>query len=108
MNSRFSRAMARADRVIDCQLNDHAGTYLDAAGQRIAGLALMLDRSIELSGAMEIFPAGQIVITTLKEKLNSTRVQRGELFEVGNSRYIVQETLKDDGAFISFLCLEDS
>lgn len=108
MNSRFNNAMARCDRVISCRLNDHTGSYSGMTGQRITGLALMISRSIELSGALEVFPAGQIVITVLKEKLSNTRIQRGDFFEIGNDRHIVQEPVKDDGAFISFLCMENA
>lgn len=106
MSSRFSRAMKRVDRAISCRLNDHTGIYLASSGQRIAGLDLMMDRSIELAGALEIFPAGQIVITALKEQLAGARVQRGDSFEVAGDKHIVQEPVKDDGAFVSFLCLE--
>lgn len=108
MSSMFEKAMDRADRIIAQRLNDQGGRYVGADGQRTDCLELMIDRSIELGGALEMFPAGQVVVTVLKEQLSGNHVQRGGMFELDGIRHLVQETIKDDGAFISYLCMESA
>lgn len=104
--SKFDKAMTRADRAIAARLNDREGCYTSGDGHRITGLQIMVGRSVERAGVLEIFPAGQLVITVLKEQLTGARVMRGGVFQLDKTKHIVQEPLTDDGAFTSFLCLE--
>lgn len=101
MGSRFSRAQQRLHRVCADRLSDSVGTFTSLGCTPIKGIPLMVDRNLEFAGPEEAFVAGAIGITFYRRDLASAA--RGDFFQIGCERFVVEALLSDDGHMITAL-----
>lgn len=103
MDSRFTRAMARLNRVASCRLADALGCYEQPGRQPVEGIALQIDRGVDLTGAGDAFVGCTIAITFSKAQLAA--VSRGGIFTSGAERFVVEKAIADDGHVITAACM---
>ncbi|WP_341304724.1 hypothetical protein [Pseudomonas sp. TMP25] len=103
MEARFARAQARMNRVAASRLADALGSYQQDGQPPIDGLALQIDRGVDLTGAGDIFLGCTIAITFSKATLCS--VVRGGIFTSGLERFTVEKAIADDGQWITAACM---
>lgn len=104
--SRFKRAMQRMDKTIAVQLNDGIGEFRDGNGTVRHGLQLMIDSKVEMAGVIEMLTGGIKAVTVRVSELCGSKPVRGGVFLLGQTRYIVEDTLTDDGYFTTYACME--
>lgn len=104
--SRFKRAMQRMDNVIAAQLTDGVGEFRDGNGTVRHGLQLMIDSKVEMAGVVEMLTGGIKAVTVRVSELCGSKPIRGGVFLLGQTRYIVEDTLSDDGYFATYACME--
>ncbi len=101
----FGKALASMDAAIEASLSDDLGDYFDPTGQPVVrDLKLMIDHELMINGAEGVFRSDAVGITWRKVAL--AKVAQGGQFVVGRCRYIVEQTISDDGHFITAACLE--
>lgn len=92
------------DAVVMTALKDGHGDYFASAGMPVAlGIELMIEPNLQRVGANGVFLSDAIGITWRKAALVS--VTRGGFFESGGKRYIVEETIADDGQWVTAACM---
>lgn len=104
--SRFDRAMRRMDKAIAVQLNDGVGEYSTASGDARQNLQLMVDNKVEMAGVVEMLTADIKAVTVRTSELCGLKPVRGGVFKLNQARYIVEDTLTDDGYFATYACME--
>ncbi|WP_205342220.1 hypothetical protein [Denitrificimonas caeni] len=104
--SRFERAMQRMNKAITSQLNDGIGEFVDGNGTVRQGLHLMIDSKIEMAGVVEMLTGGIKAVTVRVPELCGSKPSRGGVFKLNQTRYIVEDTLTDDGYFATYACME--
>jgi hypothetical protein len=101
----FGNALAGMDAAIEASLSDGLGDYVDPSGQPVVrDLKLMLDHELMINGAEGVFRSDAIGITWRKAAL--PKVAKGGRFSIGACRYVVEDTLSDDGRWITAACME--
>jgi hypothetical protein len=103
MDGRFARMQARLNRVATARLSDSLGSYQQAGQLPVDGLALQIDRGVDLTGAGDVFQGCTVAITVSKAQLGA--VVRGGLFIVGAERFTVERPIADDGHMITAACM---
>lgn len=104
--SRFERAIQRMDRAVAHQLHDGIGEFSDANGTVRHGLELMVDNKVEMAGVAEMLTGGIKAVTVKVSQLCGSKPVRGGIFKLNKTRYIVEDTLTDDGHFATYACME--
>lgn len=104
--SRFTRATQRMDKTIATQLHDGIGEFSDANGAVQRGLQLMVDNKVEMAGVVEMLTGGVKAVTVRVSELCGLKPSRGGVFKLNQYRYIVEDTLADDGYFATYACME--
>lgn len=100
----FGDKMDRMDAAIMASLNDGTGDYFDSAGMPAAqGIELIVDHNLQRVGPEGVFLSDAIGITWKKSDLAA--VNRGGFFEFAGCRYIVEESIADDGHLATAVCM---
>lgn len=100
----FGNALASMDAAIMRALNDGLGDYFESDGMPTAqGIELIVDHNLERVGAGGVFMSDAVGITWNKPDLAS--VTRGGYFVFDSVRYIVEETIADDGHMATAVCM---
>lgn len=105
MSSPFARAHQRMNRIINTRLSDGTGSYVGQQGQRINCLSLSVDSKFEMGGVLETLTGNTKAVTVASNQLR-THAVRGDWFELHGKKYMVEETLFDDGHFATYACQE--
>lgn len=93
------------DAMIMSSLNDGLGDYFDSAGTLVAqGIELMIDKNLQRVGPDGVFMSEAVGVTWRKQALPV--VIRGGFFVFGPRRYVVEETIQDDGHMLTAACME--
>jgi hypothetical protein len=101
----FGSALASMDAAIEASLSDDLGDYVDPSGLPVVrGLKVMIDHELMINGAEGVFRSDAIGITWRKSSLE--KVAKGGRFSVGGCRFVVEDTLSDDGRWITAACME--
>lgn len=104
--SRFKRAMQRMDNAIAARLNDGVGEFRDGNGTVRRNLQLQIDNKVDMAGVVEMLTGGVKAVTVRVSELCGSKPIRGGVFLLGQTRYIVEEVLVDDGYFATYACME--
>ncbi len=92
------------DAVVMTALKDGYGDYFASAGMPVAlGIELMVEPNLQRVGPEGVFLSDAIGITWRKAALAA--VTRGGFFKFDGKRYIVEETIADDGQWVSAACM---
>lgn len=103
MECRFGRSLARLHSLSAARLSDVVGSYQCGSSLPVLDIDLMVDRGVSLEGAEGIFRANTVAITWPAAVLPS--VVRGGLFTVGKERFSVEDTIADDGYYLTAICM---
>ncbi|EQM66111.1 hypothetical protein QYE80_08125 [Pseudomonas tohonis] len=99
----FADLIDDADELIMASLGDGVGEYRDLpSGVVCCGLMLMLDRNLQQEGPEGLFLSDAVGITWQKSLL--PRAERGGIFIHRGVRYIVGQTIADDGHLVTAAC----
>lgn len=93
----------RMDRSVLAKLNDGVAEYR-GPGQQPRNVTVMIERNLMLNGPNGLFPSESTGFTWHKADLDS--VQRGGIFIIERCRYEVEDTISDDGYFVTAACME--
>jgi hypothetical protein len=104
--SLFSKAHQRMNRIVATRLTDGTGSFTAADGTRIGCLQLAVDSRFEMSGVVETLTGNIKAVSVPKPQLQGVTPVRGDWFELGGKRYLVEDTLSDDHHFPVFACQE--
>ncbi|OEO24062.1 hypothetical protein AX279_19725 [Pseudomonas sp. J237] len=102
MDGRFGRSLARLHGVSAARLSDCLGSYQFDAQPPVKDIDLMVDRGVSLEGAEGVFRSGTVAISWPSASLAC--VARGGIFTVGAERFIVDDTVADDGHYLTAIC----
>lgn len=102
MDGRFGRALSRLHSVSAARLSDSIGSYQCGSAPPVLDIELMVDRGVSLEGADSMFRANTVAITWPAVAMSS--VVRGGIFTVGAERFLVDDTVADDGYFLTAIC----
>lgn len=92
------------DAAVMAALKDGHGDYFGSAGAPVAqGIELMVDPNLQRVGANGVFLSDAVGITWRKSALAG--VTRGGFFDFDGARYIVEETIADDGQWATAACM---
>lgn len=101
----FSDLTDDMDVMIMSSLNDGLGDYFEPAGTPVAqGIELMIDKNLQRAGPDGVFMSDAVGITWRKQELHG--VVRGGFFVFGSIRYVVEDTIQDDGHMLTAACME--
>lgn len=103
----FGEAIDDMDDAIMSSLGDGCATYQppDIGCQPVMGIEVMVDHAIANAGAGGGFQGSVVGITWRKRALAG--VDKGGIWTHGQRRYIVDDTVADDGEWLTAACLED-
>lgn len=99
MLARFAKAQARLHRICADRLADSIGSFQSPGCQPVHDLKLLIDRNLQYAGADGTFMTDAIGITFFCTDLKSA--DRGDVFEVGCERFLVERVIEDDGHAIT-------
>lgn len=103
----FGEALEAMDDAIEASLGDGCASYQPpAAGAGlVAGIKVMVDHALANGGAGGGFQGNVVGITWRKRDLAG--VDKGGVWRHAGRRYIVDDTIADDGDWLTAACLED-
>lgn len=103
----FGEAVDRMDDAIMSVLGDGCATYQppDIGRPLVRGIEVMVEHTIAYAGAGGGFQGSVVGITWRKRFLAG--VDKGGIWTHGQRRYIVDDTVMDDGEWLTAACLED-
>lgn len=96
---RFARALGRLHQVTHRRLSDAVGNFRPTEGPPVEKMDLQVDRNLAYEGAEGRFITDQVGITWLAADLRSAA--RGDTFEIGCERFLVEKLIADDGYAIT-------
>lgn len=104
MVGRFARLQERLHRACSDRLSDSIGTFTSPGCAPVEDVPLMVDRNIDLTGADDTFIGRGTVITFYVRDIASAA--RGDFFQIGCERFVVEQVASDDGHMITVLTQE--
>lgn len=102
MDGRFGRSLSRLHEVSATRLSDSVGSYQCGSSLPVIDIDLMVDRGVNLEGADSMFMANTVAISWPASALAD--VVRGGVFTVGQERFAVENTVADDGHYLTAIC----
>jgi hypothetical protein len=103
MSARFSGLIDRLHRVGSTRLSDAMGKFISSAGPVVENIKFLIDRNLQLEGAGDIFSTSAVGISWYRESLQNA--DRGDVFEIGAERFMVERVILDDGHMVTAACM---
>jgi hypothetical protein len=103
----FGDSVDAMDDAIEDSLGDGCATYQapDLNAVPVRGIEVMVDHALAQAGAGGRFQGNVVGVSWRKRQLAG--VDKGGFWQHRRRRYIVEETIGDDGDWITAACLED-
>lgn len=102
----FSDMVEDMDEQIMFSLADAIGMYRGPElGPVHSGIDLIIDRDVGFAGPEGMLLADAIGITWRRVALPCA--ERGGIFTVGSTRYVIEKVISDDGHMVTAACMED-
>lgn len=102
----FGEALEAMDDAIEASLGDGCAWYLgpEHGAVPVRGIEVMVDRALANGGAGGAFQGNVVGITWRKRYL--VGVDQGGVWQHGQRRYTVNDTIADDGEWVTAACTE--
>lgn len=104
MESKFARSLDRMNRTIAARLSDIKGSYDSKDGAIVNSVDLMIDSSVVIGGAEQVFASGTFAISFPVSQL--AKATRGGVFTACGRSYVVEEAISNDGQYATYACME--
>ncbi|RYJ63244.1 head-tail joining protein [Pseudomonas songnenensis] len=99
----WSAMRDRMDRRLIAKLNDGVAQYC-GPGRQPRSVTVMIERNLVQNGPEGLFRSDATGFTWRKAELEGA--ERGAILIFDRCRYVVEETVSDDGHFVTVACME--